>query len=137
MSIVHTWVVARSETIAAALCGISSATLGVLALMVACCDLFETGDREEDRVVSNLRAVGVKVWEKDPETGKQIRFTECGGHFALSLDGVGEGFKESDTPHTLEFKTMNEKNFKAMKNLGLQEVKAYLLGAMSNWDALV
>ena len=24
--------------------------------------LFETGDREEDRIVSNLRAVGVKVW---------------------------------------------------------------------------
>ena len=50
--------------------------------------LFETGDREEDRIVSNLRGVGVTVWERDPETGKQVRFTECGGHFALSLDGV-------------------------------------------------
>jgi hypothetical protein len=26
--------------------------------------LFETGDREEDRIVANLRAVGVTVWEK-------------------------------------------------------------------------
>jgi hypothetical protein len=85
--------------------------------------LFETGDREEDRIVSNLRAVGVTVWERDPETGKQVRFTECGGHFALSLDGVGLGFSESKKPHTLEFKTMSEKNFKAMKNLGCQKSK--------------
>ena len=85
--------------------------------------LFETGDREEDRVVSNLRGIGVTVWERDPETGKQVRFTECGGHFALSLDGVGIGFAESKKPHTLEFKTMSEKNFKAMKNLGCQKSK--------------
>jgi len=85
--------------------------------------LFETGDREEDRVVSNLRAVGVKVWEKDPETGLQVRFEACGGHFALSLDGVGEGFAESNKPHTLEFKTMNDKNFKALKNLGCKKSK--------------
>ena len=85
--------------------------------------LFETGDREEDRVVSNLRAVGVKVWERDPDTGKQVRFEGCGGHFALSLDGVGEGFAESSKPHTLEFKTMNEKNFKTTKNMGVQKAK--------------
>ena len=85
--------------------------------------LFETGDREEDRIVSNLRAVGVTVWERDPETGKQVRFEACGGHFALSLDGVGEGFKESSKPHTLEFKTMNDKNFKATKNMGVEKSK--------------
>ena len=85
--------------------------------------LFETGDREEDRIVANLRAVGVTVWEKDPDTGKQVRFEACGGHFALSLDGVGEGFPESKKPHTLEFKTMNDKNFKALKNMGLEKSK--------------
>lgn len=85
--------------------------------------LFETGDREEDRIVANLRAVGVTVWEKDPDTGKQVRFEACGGHFALSLDGVGEGFPESKKPHTLEFKTMNDKNFKALKNMGLEKTK--------------
>ena len=57
--------------------------------------LFQTGDREEDRIVANLRAVGVTVWDTDPDTGKQIRFTACAGHFALSLDGVGEGFKKA------------------------------------------
>lgn len=85
--------------------------------------LFETGDREEGRIVANLRAVGVKVWDRDPETGKQIRFTAHEGHFALSLDGVGEGFKESSQPHTLEFKTMNDKHFRAMQNMGCKETK--------------
>jgi hypothetical protein len=85
--------------------------------------LFETGDREEDRIVRNLRDIGVTVWERDPETGKQVRFEACGGHFALSLDGVGEGFPESSVPHTLEFKTMNTKNFKALQNMGLQKAQ--------------
>lgn len=85
--------------------------------------LFETGDREESRIVSNLRAIGVTVWDKDPETGKQIAFSEFGGHFSLSLDGVGEGFTESKRPHTLEFKTMNDKNFRALKQKGVEQSK--------------
>lgn len=83
--------------------------------------LFETGDREEDRIVRNLRDIGVTVWDRDPDTGKQVRFDACGGHFALSLDGVGEGFSESSAPHTLEFKTMNTKNFRGLKNNGLEK----------------
>ena len=85
--------------------------------------LFETGDREEERIVRNLRDVGVTVWELDPDTGKQVRFEACGGHFALSLDGVGEGFEESSDPHTLEFKTMNAKNFATLKKDGVQKSK--------------
>lgn len=85
--------------------------------------LFETGDREEGRLVANLRAVGVTVWDRDPDTGRQIRFTACDGHFALSLDGVGQGFKESGKPHTLEFKTMSDKNFRAMVNNGCEKSK--------------
>ena len=85
--------------------------------------LFQTGDREEERIVQNLRDIGVTVWDRDPETGKQIRFTACAGHFALSLDGVAEGLPESKQPHNLEFKTMNDKNFKALKAKGLEEAK--------------
>lgn len=85
--------------------------------------IFETGDREESRLIENLRAVGVTVWDRDPDTGRQINFTECGGHFALSLDGVGQGFKESGQPHTLEFKTMNDKNFKTLQKDGVEKSK--------------
>jgi len=85
--------------------------------------LFETGDREEARIVANLRAVGVTVWDRDPETGRQVSFTEHGGHFALSLDGVGEGFEESGAPHVLEFKTMSQKNFADVTKKGVKESK--------------
>jgi hypothetical protein len=86
--------------------------------------LFETGDREEDRVVRNLRDVGVTVWDRDPDTGRQVRFEACGGHFALSLDGVGENFPESKKPHTLEFKTMNTKSFRKLSEDGLEKSNA-------------
>lgn len=85
--------------------------------------LFETGHREEDRLIANLRAVGIKVWDRDPDTGKQIRFTDCAGHFALSLDGVLEGLEESGQPHTFEAKTMNDKSFRAMENKGCEATK--------------
>lgn len=85
--------------------------------------LFQTGDREENRIVENLRAVGVTVWDRDPETGRQIRFEACEGHFALSLDGVAEGLHESSQAHTLEFKTMNDKNFKALQRDGVEKSK--------------
>lgn len=85
--------------------------------------LFETGDREEERIVRNLRDVGVEVWDVDPETGKQIRGEALGGHFALSLDGVGRGFEESGQPHSLEFKTMNTKTFRKLQKDGLQKTK--------------
>lgn len=83
--------------------------------------LFETGNREEARLIANLRAIGVTVWDRDPDTGKQITYTALGGHFALSLDGIGEGFAESSVPHNLEFKTMNDRNFKAILKDGLEK----------------
>jgi hypothetical protein len=85
--------------------------------------LFETGNREEARIIANLRAVGVTVWDRDPATGRQISFSDFGGHFSLSLDGVGVGLKESNAPHTLEFKTMGEKAFKAVVADGVQKSK--------------
>jgi hypothetical protein len=85
--------------------------------------LFETGEREELRVIQNLRAAGCTVWDRDPATGQQFRYTAVGGHFALSLDGVVEGLPDSTQPHTLEVKTMSEKYFKVLCNLGVEKAK--------------
>lgn len=85
--------------------------------------LFETGDREEFRLIDNLRAVGVQVWARDPDTGQQFRAEEFGGHFALSVDGVGSGFEESSKSHVLEFKTMNQKAFDDVCKHGLEKSK--------------
>jgi hypothetical protein len=86
--------------------------------------LFETGDREEARLVANLRAIGCTVWAVDPDTGRQISFTACDGHFALSLDGVIEGLPDAPkTVHTFEAKTMNDKNFASLKKDGVEKSK--------------
>lgn len=85
--------------------------------------LFETGEREELRVIQNLRAAGCTVWDRDPATGQQFRYTAHHGHFALSLDGVVEGLPESSKVHTLEVKTMSDKYFKTLCNLGVEKAK--------------
>lgn len=74
--------------------------------------LFETGQREEDRLVANLRATGATVLEVDPDTGRQFRVEAHGGHFGGSLDGVALGLLEAPkTWHVVEFKTHSLKSF--------------------------
>ena len=84
--------------------------------------LFETGQLAEARFISDLRAIGITVWDTDAD-GRQFSYSRFGGHFALSLDGVCDGIEDHPGPHTLEFKTMNEKTFKALTTNGLQKTK--------------
>ena len=56
--------------------------------------LFETGQREEERLGRNLRATGATVLEVDPATGRQFRVEAHGGHFGGSLDGIAIGLHE-------------------------------------------
>lgn len=85
--------------------------------------LFETGNHQEPRLIADLRAIGVEVWDKDQD-GQQWRYKAAGGHFAGSLDGVGLGLPEAPkTPHLLEFKTANAKSFAAMVKNGVKKSK--------------
>jgi hypothetical protein len=83
--------------------------------------LFETGHREEERIVRNLRDIGVTVWDRDESTGGQITFTAHGDHFVAMCDGIGKGFHESSQEHILEFKTLGKKAFTKLKKEGLQK----------------
>jgi hypothetical protein len=86
--------------------------------------LFESGNREEPRLIENLRAIGVEVWDKD-ENGQQFRYTAIGGHVGGSQDGVALGLPEAPkTPHLLEFKTSNNKSFSALVKNGVMKAKA-------------
>lgn len=88
------------------------------------CRLLETGHREEDRVIENLRKIGCKVTARHPQTGRQFRFTAFGGHLSGGLDGIVEGLLEAPkTAHLLEVKTANEKSFKDMKKHGVRVSK--------------
>jgi hypothetical protein len=104
--------------------GINSATLGVLASMVACCDFLRLVTARRIgllRTFEGCRRYGLGERSRDWECRSGLRLAAV--TLPLSLDGVGEGFKESKKPHTLEFKTMNEKSFKATKSMGVKQSK--------------
>lgn len=93
--------------------------------------LFESGSLEEPRVINNLRAIGCTVYDSDPDTGKQFNYSEYGGHFAGSLDGVVLGIPEAPkTNHLLEIKTHNLKSFTKLKLEGVQRAKPMHLAQM-------
>jgi hypothetical protein len=74
--------------------------------------LFETGNREEERLVRNLRRTGATVVEVDPQSGRQFRVAAHGGHFGGSLDAVAINLIEAPkTWHVVEFKTHAQKSF--------------------------
>lgn len=84
--------------------------------------LLERGNREEAWVVDDLRAIGVTIWDKDPDTGEQIRVKW--GHFGGSSDGVVVGLVEKpDEPGNFECKTANLKNHNKLKDRGVKRVK--------------
>ena len=86
--------------------------------------LFQTGHREEDRMLDDLELAGVHVERVDPATGKQWALSALGGHFRGHMDGQAEGILEAPkTRHVLEFKTHNEKSFKALVKDGVQKSK--------------
>ena len=86
--------------------------------------LFETGRREEDRLVRDLRRTGATVLDIDPETGRQWRVDAHGGHFGGSLDAVAIGLLEAPkTWHVVEFKTHGLKSFTVLKQGGVAPSK--------------
>lgn len=86
--------------------------------------LFETGQLEEARLVENLRAAGVTVLDKDPDTGRQWAVKAIRGHFGGSMDAVALGLIEAPkTYHLVEFKTHGAKSFADLKKRGVAQAK--------------
>lgn len=86
--------------------------------------LFDTGKREEPRILEELRGIGAQVWDVNPETGDQWRVSACQGHFGGSLDGVAKGLPEAPkTPAVLEFKTHSAKSFADLLSKKVQASK--------------
>lgn len=86
--------------------------------------LFDTGKREEERLLEELRGIGAQVWDTNPETGDQWRVVACKGHFGGSLDGVAKGLPEAPkSPAVLEFKTHSAKSFADLLSKKVQSSK--------------
>ncbi|MEM9073799.1 MAG: PD-(D/E)XK nuclease family protein [Myxococcota bacterium] len=87
--------------------------------------LFDTGEREEARIVRELRAIGIEVHNADPRrAGRQYEYYTLGDHFGGSLDGVARGFLEAPKSWAVcEMKTHNDKSFKALREKGVKVAK--------------
>lgn len=83
--------------------------------------LFKRGQDEEERISNDLKSIGVSVQDVDEKTGKQFNIELLGGHFGGMCDGVGVGFIEAPkSPHVIEYKTHNDKSFKALEKKGVK-----------------
>lgn len=88
--------------------------------------LFERGRKEEPWLISDLRAIGVTVYEYDPATGRQFSFVDpdCGGHLRGNCDGLATGVPQAPkSVHVLEFKTSSAKAFATIKKDGIAKTK--------------
>lgn len=84
--------------------------------------LFESGKREESRVLQNLRDCMFEVL--DTIDGKQINYSLFGDHFGGSVDGMILGIPEAPkTWHLVELKTHNDRSFKDLVKKGVRESK--------------
>jgi hypothetical protein len=91
--------------------------------------LFQTGHREEARILQELRDAGINVISHTPD-GNQIHLQDpqC-PHFSGSVDGVGYGFEYNDIaekiegPVLIEIKTMATAGFKRLQVNGVKKEK--------------
>jgi hypothetical protein len=80
--------------------------------------IFDTGNREEERILDDLRAIGCIV------RGGQERVTLVGGHVRGRIDGEVIGVIEAPhTVHIVECKSSNEKGFKEVQKQGVAKAK--------------
>ena len=86
--------------------------------------VFNTGQREEGRLVQDLRDCGIEIFTTDGDSDKQIAVSAHDGHLAGSVDGIGRGFVEAPKSWAvLECKTHNNKSFAKLQKEGVRASK--------------
>lgn len=84
--------------------------------------LFRRGHLEEEIIAKDMESAGLTVMTVDPQTMKQFEVTDRSGHFVCKLDGIAKHVPGAmKVWHTVEMKTMNDKNFKALVKNGVQK----------------
>ena len=82
--------------------------------------LFDTGHREEARLLDELRALGYEVWDRD-ERGQQFGVSSVNGHLRGHADAVVRGLPEAPkTPHLVDVKTIKAKKFDELLKKGMR-----------------
>jgi hypothetical protein len=82
---------------------------------------FDTGNIEEDRLLTDLENAGVEVERLDPATGQQFRVALASGWLRGRLDAKAVGVPEAPkTVHIVECKSHNDKSFKDLTKKRLE-----------------
>lgn len=77
--------------------------------------LFQTGHREEDRMIADLKRAGLEVYGVNPGDGEQFEVSAFGGHFSGHFDGLVRGVPDAPTKwHLLETKTSSAKAYRRL-----------------------
>lgn len=107
--------------------------------------LFETGDREEERMVAELKAIGCEVLDRNPRTRRQWAIEAFGGHFRGHMDGLIRRVPGEDPERwfLLELKTSNAKRFREVVKHGCAakrprhyaQMQVYIGFARANWES--
>jgi len=85
---------------------------------------FDTGNREEERLLDDLEAAGIVVERTDPATGQQYRVEVAGNWLRGKLDAQAIGVPEAPkTTHVVECKSHNDKSFKELTKKKLKDGK--------------
>lgn len=80
--------------------------------------LFERGQDDEEKMIRDLREIGVEVW------GEQEKARAVHGFVRGKLDGIAQGLLEAPkTTHVVECKSLNTKGFNAVKKDGVKKAK--------------
>jgi hypothetical protein len=83
--------------------------------------IFDNGHDREARIVAYIKAAGMQVMDRDPETGNQWRVRLADGALTGSCDGIVTGVPEAPVVrHLLEIKTMKSARWKAWRAKGVR-----------------
>lgn len=94
--------------------------------------LFQTGHLEEERIIKDLEAIGVKVIES------QYEVIGLNGKLKGHIDGVAIGVKEDpETPHLFECKTHSLNSFQKLELEGVEKSKPQHYAQMQLYLGLI
>ena len=106
--------------------------------------IFERGDWEEQRIIRDLKSIGVECFRRDSDGNKieifglpeeeQEEIIGFAGHCKGHNDGRGLNIPEAPkTEHLLEFKSANDKNFKKFVKLGVEKAHPVYYGQVQRY----
>ena len=87
--------------------------------------IFREGNRIEDQIVSDLRKAGFTVYDVDPHTKRQWKYTDYGTHVIghadgqIELDERFEGCRRGEVA-LLELKSMNDASHRKFQSKGVR-----------------